>query len=84
MRQKVNSLFPGVINIHLFISFQYFYHHRNAVDIKHVLKEAYRLMESTPKYILPENTLEDFKPLTIGQYPVFNKYPKFIVDYQVF
>lgn len=63
--------------------FKYFYHHRNAVDIKHVIKEAYRLMDSTPKDIHPETTLDDFKPLTMGQYPVFNKYPKFIVDYQV-
>ncbi|KAJ8303472.1 hypothetical protein KUTeg_019868 [Tegillarca granosa] len=63
--------------------FKYFYHHRNAVDVKRVIKEAYRLMESTPEDIHPQNKLGDFKPLTVGQYPVFNKYPKFIVDYQV-
>jgi len=27
--------------------------------------------------------LESFVPLTKGTYPVFNRYPKFIVDYQV-
>ena len=27
--------------------------------------------------------LEPLVPLTRGTYPVFNKYPKFIVDYQV-
>ena len=27
--------------------------------------------------------LEPFSPLTRGQYPIFNKYPKFVVDYQV-
>ena len=27
--------------------------------------------------------LGPFEPLTKGTYPVFNKYPKFIVDYQV-
>jgi hypothetical protein len=27
--------------------------------------------------------IESFQPLTRGQYPVFNKYPKFIVDYQI-
>ena len=26
--------------------------------------------------------VDEFIPLTKGQYPVFNKYPKFIVDYQ--
>lgn len=47
------------------------------------MKEAYRLIEATPEDIHPRGSLEDFKPLTVGQYPVFNKYPKFIVDYQV-
>lgn len=40
-------------------------------------------MEATPEDIHPRGSLEDIKPLTVGQYPVFNKYPKFIVDYQV-
>lgn len=62
---------------------QYFFHHRNAVDIRHMIKEAYRLWERTPSDIDPKNLLEDYTPLTKGQYPVFNKYPKFIVDYQV-
>ncbi|XP_071092006.1 TBC1 domain family member 31-like [Haliotis cracherodii] len=63
--------------------FKYFFHHRNAVDVKQVLKEAHRLMASTPADIHPRKSLEEFKPLTRGQYPVFNKFPKFIVDYQV-
>jgi hypothetical protein len=62
---------------------QYFFHHRNAVDLSHVLKEAYRMMESTPDDIHPSEAMDDYTPLTKGQYPVFNKYPKFIVDYQV-
>lgn len=68
----------------MFFPLQYFFHHRNAVDLKQVLKEAYRIMDATPDNIHPRNTLDDFKSLTTGQYPVFNKYPKFIVDYQVF
>ncbi|XP_072051869.1 TBC1 domain family member 31-like [Amphiura filiformis] len=62
--------------------FKYFFHHRNAVDISGVIKEAYRLDESTPDDIHPARMLEEFQPLTRGQYPIFNKYPKFIVDYQ--
>ncbi|XP_068789301.1 TBC1 domain family member 31 isoform X2 [Struthio camelus] len=62
--------------------FEYFFHHRNNLDINVVIKEAYRLMESTPVDIHPQRMLDDFIPLTKGQYPVFNKYPKFIVDYQ--
>ncbi|XP_077982423.1 TBC1 domain family member 31-like [Glandiceps talaboti] len=62
--------------------FEYFFHHRNSVEIGTILKEAYHLQESTPDDIHPVRMLDDFKPLTKGQYPIFNKYPKFIVDYQ--
>ncbi|XP_062347404.1 TBC1 domain family member 31 isoform X3 [Cinclus cinclus] len=62
--------------------FEYFFHHRNNVDINVVIKEAYHLMEATPLEIHPQRMLDDFTPLTKGQYPVFNKYPMFIVDYQ--
>ncbi|NXL86772.1 TBC31 protein, partial [Alectura lathami] len=62
--------------------FEYFFHHRNNLDINTVIKEAYHLMEATPPDIHPQRVLDDFIPLTKGQYPVFNKYPKFVVDYQ--
>uniref|UniRef100_A0A8C5TNF1 TBC1 domain family member 31 n=1 Tax=Malurus cyaneus samueli TaxID=2593467 RepID=A0A8C5TNF1_9PASS len=62
--------------------FEYFFHHRNNLDINVVIKEAYHLMDSTPLDIHPQRMLDDFIPLTKGQYPVFNKYPTFIVDYQ--
>ncbi|XP_007070938.2 TBC1 domain family member 31 isoform X2 [Chelonia mydas] len=62
--------------------FEYFFHHRNNLDINVVIKEGYHLMEATPADIHPQRMLDDFIPLTKGQYPVFNKYPRFIVDYQ--
>ncbi|XP_030122488.2 TBC1 domain family member 31 isoform X7 [Taeniopygia guttata] len=62
--------------------FEYFFHHRNNVDINVVIKEAYHLMEATPLDIHPQHMLDDFTPLTKGQYPVFNKYPVFIVNDQ--
>ncbi|XP_042690606.1 TBC1 domain family member 31 isoform X2 [Centrocercus urophasianus] len=62
--------------------FEYFFHHRNNLDINTVIKQAYHLMEATPPDIHPQRVLDDFMPLTKGQYPVFNKYPKFVVDYQ--
>ncbi|XP_037985659.1 TBC1 domain family member 31 isoform X2 [Motacilla alba alba] len=62
--------------------FEYFFHHRNNVDINVVIKEAYHLMEATPLDIHPQHMLDDFTPLPKGQYPVFNKYPVFIVNYQ--
>ncbi|XP_052433943.1 TBC1 domain family member 31 [Carassius gibelio] len=62
--------------------FEFFFHHRNSLDISAMLKEAYRLMDSTPADIHPSSALSDFEPLTQGQYPIFNKYPTFIVEYQ--
>lgn len=63
--------------------FEYFFHHQNTVDINAVIREAYHLYDITPKQLHPAQLLEPFMPLTQGTYPVFNKYPKFIVDYQV-
>ncbi|NWU88711.1 TBC31 protein, partial [Upupa epops] len=60
--------------------FEYFFHHRNNLDINAVIKEAYHLMEATPLDLHPQHVLDDFTPLTKGQYPVFNKYPEFVVD----
>ncbi|GAA6224396.1 TBC1 domain family member 31 isoform X1 [Lates japonicus] len=62
--------------------FEYFFHHRNNLDMGAMIKEAYRLMSNTPADIHPRNILSDFTPLTKGQYPVFNHYPEFIVEYQ--
>nr|XP_002130963.1 TBC1 domain family member 31 [Ciona intestinalis] len=63
--------------------FTYFFHHRNALDIGAVISEAYRLSESTPANIDPRKSMDGFEPLPMGEtYPIFNKYPKFIVDYQ--
>lgn len=46
------------------------------------MKEAYRLMSNTPADVHPKALLSDFTPLTTGQYPIFNQYPEFIVEYQ--
>lgn len=39
-------------------------------------------MDVTPDDVHPKAFIEEFEPLLHIQYPVFNKYPKFIVDYQ--
>ncbi len=66
-----------------FLPFQYFFHRRSSLDLGAVIREAYRLQQTTPPDLHPEQLMEPFSPLTKGTYPVFNKYPKFIVDYQV-
>nr|XP_019573389.1 PREDICTED: TBC1 domain family member 31 isoform X3 [Rhinolophus sinicus] len=71
-----------LLNCSLKDDFEYFFHHRNNLDISAVIREAYHLMDTTPADIHPDNMLDVFVALTQGQYPVFNQYPKFIVDYQ--
>ncbi|XP_052002824.1 TBC1 domain family member 31-like [Xyrauchen texanus] len=43
---------------------------------------VYKSCINTLTDIHPSSTLSDFEPLTQEQYPVFNKYPTFIVEYQ--
>ncbi|XP_077384166.1 TBC1 domain family member 31 isoform X2 [Festucalex cinctus] len=62
--------------------FEYFFHHRNNLDMEALIKDAYQLMSTTPADLHPRRMLSDFTPLTKGQYPVFNHYPEFIVEYQ--
>nr|XP_019946572.1 PREDICTED: TBC1 domain family member 31 [Paralichthys olivaceus] len=62
--------------------FEYFFHHRNNLDVAAMIREAYRLLSSTPADIHPRTLLSDFAPLTKGQYPLYNHYPEFIVEYQ--
>ncbi|XP_076411868.1 TBC1 domain family member 31 isoform X3 [Peromyscus maniculatus bairdii] len=71
-----------LLNSTLKDDFEYFFHHRNNLDINVVIREVYHLMETTPADIHPSSMLDAFVALTKGQYPIFNQYPKFIVDYQ--
>ncbi|XP_062044026.1 TBC1 domain family member 31 isoform X2 [Lepus europaeus] len=71
-----------LLNCNLKDDFEYFFHHRNNLDINVVIREVYHLMETTPSDIHPDSMLAVFTALTKGQYPVFNQYPTFIVDYQ--
>jgi len=71
-----------LLNCSLKDDFEYFFHHRNNLDISIVIREVYHLMDTTPTDIHPNSMLHVFVALTKGQYPVFNQYPKFIVDYQ--
>ena len=53
------------------------------MDVGKVILEANLMQQTTPSELHPEHLLEPFVPLTQGTYPVFNKYPKYIVDYQI-
>ena len=51
-----------------------------ACDIKKVVQLAYLVAETTPSQLKPR--VPKFKSLVKGHYPVFNKYPEHIVNYQ--
>ena len=51
--------------------------------MKRLLSKTYMLCEKTSAEVHPRQYLEDFKPLEKGSYPVFNQYPKFIVEDKV-
>ncbi|XP_061027324.1 TBC1 domain family member 31 isoform X5 [Eubalaena glacialis] len=71
-----------LLNCNLKDDFEFFFHHRNNLDISAVIREVYRLMDTTPADIHPDSVLDVSVALTKGQYPVFNQYPKFIADCQ--
>jgi uncharacterized protein YjiS (DUF1127 family) len=43
---------------------------------------AYKLSDSTPASLSAASFVSSFTPCPSGEYPVFNKYPEFIVNYQ--
>ncbi|XP_064240630.1 TBC1 domain family member 31 isoform X2 [Aotus nancymaae] len=71
-----------LLNCNLKDDFEFFFHHRNNLDINVVIRQVYHLMETTPTAIHPDSVLHVFVALTKGQYPVFNQYPKFTMDCQ--
>ena len=62
---------------------KYFFRHRNPVSVHHLISEAHKMMQTTPADIDPCKILRGFEPLPKSTYPVFNKRPRFISDYQV-
>lgn len=80
-RSRVATASTPVVTASFFLSLKYFFHHRNNLDVGGMIKEACRLMCSTPDDIHPRTLLSDFTPLSQGHYPVFNHYPQFLVEY---
>ena len=62
---------------------KFFYRHRNPLTVHHLLQEANKMLKTTPADMDPCKLLNRFEPLTKGIYPVFNKRPRFISDYQI-
>jgi WD40 repeat protein len=62
---------------------KYFFRHRNPVSVSHLLNESFKMNKTTPADLDPCKLLANFEPLSKGTYPVFNKRPRFISDYQI-
>jgi hypothetical protein len=62
---------------------KYFFRHRNPVSVSHLLNESFKMNKTTPADLDPCKLLANFEPLSKGPYPVFNKRPRFISDYQI-
>lgn len=62
---------------------QSFYRHQNCITTSDILQRALALDCITPADIHPGRLLTKYEPLSQGQYPLFQKYPKFIVDFQI-
>jgi len=62
--------------------FQYFFHNQNPIDMKKFISTTYMLCSKTSKEVHPRQYLTAFRPLEKGSYPIFNQYPKFVIDYK--
>ena len=69
-----------------FQDFEYFFRHRNAISISLLVKKADFLFEKTiqdhANVRFSRHYSRPFEGLTSPQYPVFNQYPEFVVDYR--
>jgi hypothetical protein len=62
--------------------FYYFFQRRNATDVSKMISLAYQIRAKTPKSLDPNSHLKAFKHCNVGEYPIFNQYPQFIINYQ--
>eukprot|EP00743_Colponemidia_sp_Colp-15_P009153 GILK01009987.1.p1 GENE.GILK01009987.1~~GILK01009987.1.p1 ORF type:complete len:1224 (+),score=348.36 GILK01009987.1:392-3673(+) len=58
-----------------------FVRRQNALNLQHILRSINDLRTKTPASMIP--VYEQNLPLSHPQYPLFNGYPKFVVDYQI-
>jgi len=72
---------PTLINAKTTLDIQNFTYKQNPINIEKVLKQAKELKRATGDDLITvpfNNNL----PIPTGQYPIFDHYPKFIVDFQ--
>lgn len=75
-----------ILRISHFEDFEYFFRHRNAININLLIKKADYLfaktLENQNNLRFSRHYTTPFDPLTKGNYQIFNHYPEFVVDYR--
>ena len=75
-----------LLRITEFADFEYFFRHRNAISINLLMKKTQFLYEKTiqnhSNTRFSRHYTRPYEALTTGQYPIFNNYPEFVVDYR--
>ncbi|XP_076267585.1 TBC1 domain family member 31 isoform X3 [Rhynchophorus ferrugineus] len=61
---------------------QNFFHCQQPVDIKGLIKKTYIILNNTSITNHPRQYLEEFRGLSCGSYPIFEEYPKDVVNFQ--
>ncbi|TPX37151.1 hypothetical protein SmJEL517_g01058 [Synchytrium microbalum] len=74
---------PALLRLEKLDDFKFFFQRANPVALTTVMNLAYRLRRTSPPQHCPSTFLEPFIPISHGQYPIYNRFPKFVIDYQV-
>ncbi|CAH0546083.1 unnamed protein product [Brassicogethes aeneus] len=62
--------------------FTFFYHNQNAVDVKKLISKTYWILDKTCVKLHPRQYFDDFRGIKTDGYPVFNDYPKTVVEFE--
>jgi hypothetical protein len=72
----------SLLGIHDQKDFYFFFQRRNVTSVPSIILKAYEIKAKTPTSIDPSSFLKPFMAFSPGEYPIFNQYPQFIVNYQ--
>ncbi|XP_030766298.1 TBC1 domain family member 31 [Sitophilus oryzae] len=72
----------NLILIHQEQLFYDFFHRQTPIDVKKLISKSYNILNNTSNTNHPRQYLNMFTCLTCGKYPIFDQYPKEVVDFQ--
>lgn len=72
----------ALMNLTRLDDFKYFFTRPNPCKIEKIVAMAQNIQRSTPASFSANSYFKPFEPVSKGDYPVFNAFPSFIVNYQ--